>query len=61
MADITVTPQNSPYSIQAGTQKYDKVTISGGYLQLEQQTTLTMTTVDKTTQTKTVSSHTEKK
>jgi hypothetical protein len=44
--NISVTPQNSPYQVQGGSVKYDTVTIQpGGYLQLQQQTTLTITTL----------------
>jgi len=61
MADITVTPKNSPYQIQAGTQTFGKVTIAGGFLQLQQQTNLGITTIDKTSATKHSLSYTEKK
>jgi hypothetical protein len=46
MADIVITPQNSPYNIQGGTQSYGTVEIQvGGYMQMLQQTKLTITTM----------------
>lgn len=46
MADIVVTPQNSPYNIPGGSVSYGTVTIqSGGYMQMLQQTKLTVTTM----------------
>ena len=46
--NITVNAANSPYQIQGGTQTYGTVTIqAGGYLQLQQQTTLNITTLTK--------------
>jgi hypothetical protein len=44
--NITVNAQNSPYQIQGGTVNYGTVTIqAGGYLQLQQQTQLNITTL----------------
>jgi hypothetical protein len=44
--NITVNAQNSPYQVQGGTVTYSTVTIeAGGYLQLQQQTTLNITTL----------------
>jgi len=59
--DITVTPSNSPYQIQAGTQNYGTVTISGGFLQLQQQTNLGIEVIKKTTTTKASLHVTEKR
>ena len=63
MADpnITVNAKNSPFPIQAGTQGYGTVTIeAGGSLELQQQTNLTIATVNKTSKTK-VTSVTQKR
>jgi len=45
---ITVTPSNSPYAVPGPSATYATVTLQGGgYLQLSQQTTLTITTLVK--------------
>jgi len=46
MADIVVTPQNSPFNIPGGSVSYGKVTIqTGGFMQMLEQTKLTITTM----------------
>lgn len=46
MADIVVTPQNSPFNIPGGSVTYGTVTIQpGGYMQMLQQTKLTVTSM----------------
>jgi hypothetical protein len=46
MNPINITPNNSPYIVQGGTQNFDQVNFQGGYMILSQNTVLNMNTVN---------------